>query len=211
MSVSLLSRLFASAAACLTLAFAPGISAAADQSYVELSTPHATDAGPGKIEVLEFFSYGCSHCNAMEPSFEAWSKAQPDDVEVHAVPIAFNAGMKPMQQLYYTLEAMGRLDLHSAVFNAIHQQRKRLFTEDAIVDWAGEQGLDVAKFKDTFNSFGVNSQVQRANTLTEAYAIEGTPTLAVNGRYITSPSHADGYREAVETVDRLVKKIRDEQ
>ena len=183
---------------------------AQSQNYLEVTPAQPSDT-TGKIEVLEFFSYGCTHCNALEAPFEAWIKAQPDDVVVHQVPIAFNAGMQPMQQLYYTLEAMNRLDLHPAVFAAIHQQHKRLFTKDAIIDWAKEQGLDAKRFEATYDSFGVNSQVQRANTLTESYAIEGTPTLAVNGRYITSPSHTGGYSETVTEVDRLVKQIRAQQ
>ena len=211
MPAPLLSRLLASVAASLTLAFAAGSACAADTKSVELATPHTTDVAPGKIEVLEFFAYNCPHCYAMEAPFEAWIKSQPDDVEVHRVPIAFNAGMRPMQQLYYTLEAMDRLDLHPVVFTAIHQEHKRLFTENAIMDWAKEQGLDAKKFKDTFSSFGVNSQIQRADTLAKSYAIEGTPTLAVGGRYLTSPSQANGYSEAVTEADRLVKQIREQK
>jgi len=206
MFATLLSRLFATAAAGFVLAFAAN-HALANSASVELPVTHPSDA-PGKIEVLEFFSYGCSHCYALEPAFHDWMQAQPDDVAVRQVPVAFNAGMRPLQQLYYTLEAMNRLDLHQAVFNAIHQQRQRLFTKDAMQDWAQKQGLDGKRFADTFDSFGVNTKVDRANTLTQTYNVQGTPTVAVGGRYITSPSHAKGYRETVVEVDRLVKQLR---
>jgi len=205
MFASLLSRLFVTALAGLTFIANPALAASAS---IELSVTHPGDT-PGKIEVLEFFSYGCTHCYALEPAFHAWTQTQPDDVAVRQVPVAFNAGMRPLQQLYYTLEAMGRLDLHPAVFAAIHEQRQRLFTKEAMQDWAQRQGLDNKRFADTFDSFGVNTKVDRANALTRTYDIQGTPTVAVGGRYITSPSHANGYRETVVEVDRLVKQLRD--
>jgi len=209
MFATLLSRLFVTAAASLVLAFAAN-QASANTASVELPTSHPGDT-PGKIEVLEFFSYGCSHCYALEPLFHQWSQNQGDDVAVRQVPVAFNAGMRPFQQLYYTLEAMGRLDLHPAVFVAIHEQRQRLFTKAAMQDWAQKQGLDSKRFTDTFDSFGVNTKVDRANALTQIYDIQGTPTVAVGGRYITSPSHANGYRETVVEVDRLVQQLRRKQ
>lgn len=206
MSASLFSRLFATAAACLAMAFSAGPAAAA--AYEELPVQHPSET-PGKIEVLEFFSYGCAHCYALEAPFNEWAKQQPADVSVRHIPVAFNAGMRPMQQLYYTLEAMDRLDLNAAVFSAIHEQRQRLFTKDAILDWARKQnGVDAQRFADTFDSFGVNTKVDRANALSKLYNVQGTPTVAVGGRYITSPSHANGYRETVIEVDRLVKLLR---
>jgi len=209
MFATLLSRLFLTATVGLSLVFAAHSASAASAS-VELSVTHPSDV-PGKIEVLEFFSYGCTHCYALEPAFREWSVAQPDDVAIRQIPVAFNAGMKPLQQLYYTLEAMNRLDLHPAVFAAIHQQRQRLFTKDTMQKWAQDQGLDGKQFSDIFDSFGVNTKVNRANALTQTYDIQGTPTVAVGGRYITSPTHAQGYRATVVEVDRLVKQLRAQQ
>jgi Protein-disulfide isomerase len=203
----LLTRLLAAASMAAALAFAPAYAQNA-QGYVELDPAQPGDT-PGKIEVLEFFSYGCGHCNALEPLLQSWAKTLPEDVVVQQVPVGFNAGMKPMQQLYYTLAALGRLDLHEKVFRAIHEERKRLFTKDAIVDWAVDQGLDRAQFTSTFDSFGVQSKVTRANQLMLAYRVEGTPTLAVAGRYVTSPTLARGYQETIDQADRLVKMVRD--
>ena len=99
--------------------------APAKTKYVELSPAQPTE--PGKIEVQEFFSYACSHCAVIEPLLQKWMKTIPADVVVKHVPVAFNASMKPLQRLYFTLEAMDRLDLHMKVFEAIHEQKKRLF------------------------------------------------------------------------------------
>jgi len=204
MSAPFTRRALLCAAAALPLTLATRAGHATPQ---ELPVAHPSDI-PGKIEVLDFFWYGCNHCDALEPLFNQWMAAQSDEVAVRHVPVAFNAGMRPTQQLYYTLEAMNRLDLHPAVFEAIHQQRLPLFTKNAMQNWAQQQGLDAKIFADTFDSFGVNTRVGRADTLTQTYAIEGTPTVAVGGRYITSPSHANGYRKTVDEVDRLVKQLR---
>lgn len=179
--------------------------------YSRLPQPQATD-NPGKIEVTEFFWYSCPHCNALEPGLEAWIKKLPADVVVNRVPVRFNAGMEPEQRLYYTLEAMGKLDqLHRMVFSAIHTQRERLTTDDRIIEWAAKQGLDKAKFTATYKSFGIQSKVQRAGRLSEAYRIDGVPTLAVDGRYLTSPSQAGGNAAALQVADFLIAKARSEK
>jgi len=203
MSAPFTRRALLCAAAALPLTLATRAGHATPQ---ELPVAHPSDI-PGKIEVLDFFWYGCNHCDALEPLFSQWMAAQPDEVAVRHVPVAFNAGMRPTQQLYYTLEALDRLDLHASVFRAIHDRRERLSNKSAIVKWAAAQGLDENRFADTFDSFGVAVKVDRANTLARTYAIEGTPTIVVGGRFITSPGHAGGYRETVAEVDQLVKQL----
>ena len=178
---------------------------ASQAKVLEVKPPQPTE--PGKVEVLEFFSYGCPHCAVLEPMVAEWSKKQPPDVVVRHVPVAFNAGMKPLQQLYYSLEALNRQDLHPKVFAAIHQEKKKIFTKPAIIEWVAAQGVDRAKFESMFDSFGVQSNIQRANQLVQDYKIDGMPTLAVAGRYLTSPSTAGGYREAVVEADALVKRV----
>ncbi len=187
--------------------FANGVAAqnAPQGKFVEVKPPQPTE--PGKVEVLEFFSYGCPHCAVLEPMVSEWAKKQPPDVVVRHVPVAFNAGMKPLQQLYFSLEALNRQDLHPKVFAAIHQEKKKIFTKPAIMDWVAGQGVDRAKFESMFDSFGVQSKIQRANQLVQDYKIDGTPTLAVAGQYLTSPSSAGGYRESVVEADALVKRV----
>lgn len=176
--------------------------------YIRLQQPQATDA-PGKIEVTEFFWYSCPHCNALEPSLEAWVKKLPADVVVRRVPVRFNAGMEPQQRLYYTLEALGKVEqFHRLVFTAIHEQRQPLNTANRIFDWAEKAGLDRKQFMDAYNSFGVQSKVQRATRLAEAYKIDGVPTLAINGRYLTSPSLTGSNIGALQVADFLIGRER---
>jgi len=189
-----------------TLSFSAGAMAQSANKYVNVNPPQATE--PGKTEVLEFFSYSCPHCAVVEPMIADWKKTLPSDVVLYAVPVAFNAAMKPLQELYYALEAVGRMDLHPKVFAAIHQEKKRIFTKDAIVAWAASQGVDKTQFAAAMNSFGVQSKVQRADQLAAGYAIQGTPSLAVDGRYLTSPTEAGGYQEMIDVANQLVRQSR---
>jgi thiol:disulfide interchange protein DsbA len=123
------------------------------------------------------------------------------------VPVAFNAGMTDLQKLYYTLEAMDRLDLHPKVFEAIHQKRERIFDAKTITAWAAAQGVDKARFEQTFNSFGVQTKANKANELSNTYQIQGTPSLAVGGKFVTSPALANGYDESITKAQELVKMV----
>nr|WP_227870658.1 thiol:disulfide interchange protein DsbA/DsbL [Orrella marina] len=181
-----------------------GSVAFAQETYVNVNPPQPTE--PGKIEVLEFFSYGCPHCAVLEPMVAEWKKDLPSDVTFSSVPVAFNAGMKPLQQLFYTLQALGREDLHPEVFNAIHSDGKRIFTKEAIVDWAASQGLDRSAFLATMDSFGVASKMTRADQLVEGYVIRGTPSIAVDGRFVTSPTEAGGYQQTLEVASELIER-----
>jgi thiol:disulfide interchange protein DsbA len=157
--------------------------------YKTLDKAQTTDAPAGKVEVTEFFWYSCPHCFALDPSLNEWVKKQGNAIAFKRVPVAFRPSFVPQQKLYYTLEAMGRLgDLHPKVFHAIHVERKSLDTDAAIVDYMVAQGVDKAKFLEVYNSFGVQTKARRAAQLQEAYKIDGVPTLAIDGRYMTSPS-----------------------
>jgi len=157
--------------------------------YKTLDKAQTTDAPAGKVEVTEFFWYSCPHCFALDPSLSEWVKKQGNAITFKRVPVAFRPSFAPQQKLYYTLEAMGRLgDLHPKVFHAIHVERKPLDTDAAIADYMVSQGVDKAKFLEVYNSFGVQTKAKRAAQLQEAYKIDGVPTLAIDGRYLTSPS-----------------------
>ncbi|KRB94091.1 thiol:disulfide interchange protein DsbA/DsbL [Noviherbaspirillum sp. Root189] len=180
--------------AALTISLlAAGAQAAPDNpqngvDYRTLEKPQQTDSGK-KVEVIEFFWYSCPHCNALEPDLAAWVKKQGDNIVFKRVPVAFRDSMVPQQKLYYTLEAMGKLDeLHAKVFNVIHVQRKRTDTDAEIAEFVAKNGIDKQKFLEVYNSFGVQSKVKRATQLTQAYQIDGVPLLAIDGRYLTSPS-----------------------
>jgi thiol:disulfide interchange protein DsbA len=183
-----------------------GMPAAVKAKYLEVSPPQPTE--PGKTEVIELFSSACSHSAVLEPLLEKWMKKVPTDVVVKRVPVAFNASMKPLQQLFYSLEALDRLDLHGKIFNAIHEEKKRLFTKPEIVAWVAAQGVDRAKFESVYDSFGVVSKSGRADQLVGAYKVQGTPSMAVGGRFLTSPSEAGGYQETIDVTDSLIRQLR---
>jgi thiol:disulfide interchange protein DsbA len=159
------------------------------------------------VVVLEFFAYTCPHCAVLEPLVTKWKKDLPGDVAFSSVPVAFNQAMKPFQYFFYALEAVGRLDLHPKFFAALHQERKRLFSQEAMIDWAVDQGVDRAKFTAAMNSFGVKSKAKRADQLATGYAIQGTPSVAVGGRYVTSPSEAGGYQETLDVASELIERF----
>lgn len=204
----LFSRAFAVIAISSVALFMPITQAGAADSglYATVSPAQPSDT-EGKIEVLEFFAYTCPHCNAIEPLVEKWTKTLPENVVFHPVPVAFNASMVDLQKLYYSLEAMGRLDLHPAVFKAIHDEHKQIFNAKAITDWVVAQGVDRAQFEAVFKSFGINSKVTRANDLAKNYNIEGTPSLAIGGKYVTSPSETKSYAGTIEEAQKLLEMV----
>ena len=175
------------------------------KDYVKLAKPVATDAPAGKVEVIEFFWYSCSHCNAFEPTFANWIKSAPSHIVTRRVPVAFNASFVPQQKLYYTLEGMGKLEeLHARVFRAIHVERQNLTKEDAVFAWVAKQpGIDMAKFKEIYNSFTVSNQVRRATQLQEAYGVEGVPSMGVAGRYYTDGTKAGSMPAVLAVVTHL--------
>lgn len=209
----------AAAAAWPTLAHAqtPGTNFVEGQQYVKLQRPVGVIAPAGKIEVVEFFWYGCPHCFAFEPRLDAWVKALPADVAFRRVHVGFRPSFKPLQQLAASLEVMGLFDtMQQKVFNAIHVERQRLDTPEAIIDFVAKNGVDRAKFTQVFNSFGVQSKAQQGTKLAEDYRIDGVPAIGIHGRYLTSPSmvggdrlpEAEGQRLVLQLADQLIARVR---
>jgi protein dithiol oxidoreductase (disulfide-forming) len=156
--------------------------------YRTLDKAQQTDSGK-KVEVTEFFWYSCPHCFALDPDLEAWVKKQGDKINFRRVPVAFRESMVPQQKMFYALEAMGKgEELHRKIFNTIHGQRQPVDTEAQIVEFMEKQGIDKQKFLENYNSFSVQTKTRRATQLQGAYQIDGVPLLAVDGRYMTSPS-----------------------
>ena len=163
----------------------------------------------GKVEVIEFFWYGCPHCYDFEPELSAWVKRQPKDVVFRRVPVAFRDDFMPHNQLFYALESLGKGDaLNEKVMTAIHKDNKRLLTENEIADWVASQGIDRNTFLATYRSFAVVSKARAAKQLADAYRIDGVPTIVMQGRYVTSPSIAGTKARAIATMDYLEEKIR---
>jgi len=181
----------------------------AGKDYLPLERPVSTDAAAGKIELIEFFWYSCPHCSAFEPTFAQWVKNAPKDVVVRRVPVAFRDDFAPQQRLFFALEAMNLLDsLHAKVFTAIHAEKQPLNTEAAILDWVGKQGVDKAKFSETYKSFGVASKLKRAVQLQNDYKVEGVPSFGIAGRFYTDGSIAGSMERAIKVAESLIAQSR---
>jgi thiol:disulfide interchange protein DsbA len=152
--------------------------------YIELKPPLPVETR-GKIEVIEFFWYGCPHCYEFDPSLESWVKALPKDVEFKRIPAPLNRVWETAARVYYTLESMGLVEkLHTPLFNAIHQDRLRITNERALLEWLDSKGVDTKKFSAAYRSFSVESKLKRAQQISQAAALEGVPALMVNGKYL---------------------------
>ncbi|MCD2167036.1 thiol:disulfide interchange protein DsbA/DsbL [Comamonas koreensis] len=198
----------ATAASALSLPFATGANAQAKfkegKDYIKLAKPVTPDAPAGKVEIIEFFWYSCPHCNAFEPQFEAWAKSAPKNLQIRRVPVAFNNTFVPQQKIYFALESMGLIpDVHVKVFRAIHVERQRLNKDEEIFAWMDKNGVDLAKFKEAYNSFSVAGQVRKATQLQESYGVEGVPSLGVAGKYYTDGTRAGSMSNVLQVVEFL--------
>ena len=197
---------------CLIVLFAAGLAHAqpkAGVEYRELSPAQPTDAA-GKIEVIEFFWYGCPHCFNFEPVIEPWTKKLPKDVQFRRVPAIFNDEWAQGARAYYTLEAIGEgVRLHKPLFDAVHTgSRLRVADEAALTEWLGKQGVDTKKFAAAYRSFSVEGKVKRAGQLTQAYKIEGVPAMAVNGKYVVITDNIKSFEQMLAVADYLVDQTR---
>jgi thiol:disulfide interchange protein DsbA len=200
----------AAALAGVVQAQAPSAAAAPieGRDYVRLNTPVAVPAG-GKIDVIEFFSYGCPHCYTFEPLLEQWIKRLPADVAFRRIPATFNAPFEAYARLFYALEATGQVEaLHKRVFAAIHVQRQRLDKESDVAAFVSANGGDGAKVVEAYKSFGVATKVRQGTQAFEAYKIDGVPTLGVHGRWFTSGSLVGGNDKALAVADYLIQRAR---
>jgi len=186
------------------------------RQYLTLSQQLPTT--PGKIEVIEFFWYGCPHCYAFEPAIEAWAKQLPADVAFRKVHVAFRANVKIHQRMFYALESLGKeVQARPAIFNAMHQQGLALDDPKSQAKFLSSLGIDSAKYQEAYNSFGVVTKCGQAEKLSEAYRIDGVPSIGVGGRFLTSPSQAGGGQrttevelgqKALQVADFLIQRVR---
>jgi protein dithiol oxidoreductase (disulfide-forming) len=187
----------------VALALAPLAARAQQRGFDELNPPLPVESA-GRIEVLEFFWYGCIHCYNLEPKIDTWLKSLPKDVEFRRVPAVFNDRWAHDASIFYAFDALGLLDkLHRPFFDAIHRDGLRTDNWAALSAWLQKQGVDPKKFETTVKSFGVQSKTKRAIRLTTDYKIDGTPAMAVHGRYTVRSSEA-----MLNTVNELVSAVR---
>jgi len=187
---------------------AQGPAPAEGRDFVRLNTPVAVPAG-GKIDVIEFFSYGCPHCYTFEPMLEQWIKRLPADVAFRRIPATFNAPFEAYAKFFYALEAIGQAEaLHKRVFAAIHVQRQRLDKEADQAAFVSANGGDGAKFSEAYKSFGAATKLRQAKQAFEAYKIDGVPTLGIHGRWFTSGSLTGSNDRALAVADHLIQVAR---
>lgn len=195
----------------LPLASVGAVEMVEGKNYSRLKIPVPVETG-NKIEVIEFFSYGCPHCSDLEPYLQTWFQTMPADVQYRRVPVMFQERWKSLAKVYYTLDAMGEdVKLSPAVFQAIHTNGLALYDEKPFYDWAAGHGLDRAKVAGIYNSFGIDSKLKRAMALAQTYNIQAVPTIIVDGKFVTSSDRVGGHAGIPAAIDALVVKARAER
>ena len=204
--------------AALLIALAAGTAFAAEpvagRDYRVINPPQPAESGK-KVEVLEFFWYGCPHCNALQPSLKNWLKQKPADVEFKRVPALLADSWVPLTRAYYALDVTGSLDkLHHEVFSAIHEKNLRLQDPKVLFDWVAQNGVDRQQFADAYGSFGVQSRTRRSLEMTRNYDVTGTPSVTVDGKYVLAPSmtlkpdRSVDYERFFEVLDQVIAMAR---
>lgn len=175
--------------------------------YVEIPFSDSLYKKGGKVQVNEFFWYGCGHCFSFEPVLNSWLKKKPAHIDFVTTP-AFLPKRMVHAKAYYAFKAMGKLKkLHGALFNAIHIDKKKLNSEDILADFVGSQGEDASAFRKAFNSFAVDHQSKLAAKLGQRYGVNSVPTLVIDGRFITTGRMAGNNKAMLELTEFLAKKI----
>ena len=182
----------------------------AGKNYTLISPAQPSSVGPGKVEVIEVFWYGCSHCYELDPYLESWKKNKPAYIEFVRLPVIWGPGHKLHARLFYTLQVLGKLDaLHTKVFDTIHRGGNMLIAQDEDATfkmqlaWAEANGINGDDFKREYNGFAVNTALQRAEQLTKRYRVAGVPFMIVNGRYSTDVGAAGGHSQLLTLLNDL--------
>ncbi len=173
--------------------------------------PQPVTTGP-RIEVTEFFWYGCPHCHQLQGPLEAWLKRKPADTELRRIPAIFRESWVPHARLFYTLESLGELGrLHQTVYRSIHVERDDIAGAESSAEWAVRQGIDRARWLIAYNAPEVDRKIEQSKAATRSYAIQGTPSLVVDGRYITSSGMSESYQGVISILDELIRIARQER
>lgn len=176
------------------------------ESYDLVTPPHPA-ADPSKIEVMEFFWYGCPHCYHFEPFIKAWLKTKPDNVVFVRQPAVFNAHWAAHAKAFFTAEALGVLDkLHEDLYDAIQNKKETLESESDLAKFFAERGVKEEDFHKAYKSFGVDAKMRQAEVLAPSYGVDGTPTIIVNGKYRVGAAKAKSFDKMIETTNFLIKK-----
>ena len=200
--------LFAASAAPAQLTEKPGVRVNVDYRLIE-QQPVPKD---GRVEVIDFFWYGCPHCYNLQPALEDWIARKPADVVVRRIPAFLRDSWLPHARIYYTLEALGEVErLHQQVYHGYHVQELHMSKPEVMEQWAARHGIEPRKWIQAYHSPEVTRRVERARELTLEYSVQGTPSLVVAGRYLTSPAMTGSERRMIPVLDELVRMARLEQ
>lgn len=181
------------------------------KNYLTISNSGWSQSGD-RIEVMEFFWYGCSHCNNLHPYLKKWVETAPADVDFKYVPAIFRKNWVPAAKLFYSINAIGAMDaLHDNIYNAIHQNKINLHKEPVLFNWIKKQGVDLKKFQNAYKSFTVQSQVAKSTQMTRQYKLTGVPSLIVGGKYVTSGGMTHSPQETIKVLGQLIDKVRKER
>jgi thiol:disulfide interchange protein DsbA len=173
-----------------------------------LIVPQTVDTGD-RIEVIDFFWYGCPYCNELQPALEDWAKRKPADVELRRVPVILKDSWAPHARIYYALELLGEVErLHARVYHGYHVEELHMSRPDVMEQWAAKQGIERRKWLDAYYSPEVDARVARALQLTKRYDIQGTPSVVVDGRYLTSSSMTPTVRGVIPVLEDLIRLAR---
>lgn len=188
------------------------LSAVADEflegKYVPIKPAQATQTGD-KIEVVEVFWYGCPHCYSFEPFLEDWHKNLPEDVELVRLPGALSQSWIPHAKAYYTAEKLGVVEqLHRPLFDAIHKEKKQLFTDKQLIDFFVSQGVAANDVNKVYNSPEIDAKVRQSYFLARDYKLTGVPSIVINGKYLTSSTHAGSFENLIKVMTGLIEKER---
>jgi len=177
-------------------------------NYKLLKPAQPTNVAPGKVEVVEVFWYACGHCYLIEPRLEAWiQKGKPANVEVIRLPATWNEVLKTHARVFYTAELLGKLpQLHNEIFREVNVRGNRLDTPDKIEAFFVSRGVSKADFQKAFSGFAVDSKVNRAVDLNRRYRITSTPTVIVNGKYVTDAGMAGSEEKLFQLISVLAAK-----
>ena len=179
------------------------------QKYVQISTEKQQDSKD--IIIYEFFWYGCPHCFNLEPTMDRIEADLEKDTKIMKIPVALRESWVAHAKLYYALEQMEKIDdMHNLIFEEIHIENNRLVTEEQIVTFLGQHGVDTTKFLEKFHSFGTEARIKKSSNLARKYQINSVPTIIVNGRYLTSGSYVSSYDELYSVVNLLVERERND-
>ncbi|MDO8825822.1 thiol:disulfide interchange protein DsbA/DsbL [Methylophaga sp.] len=182
------------------------------EHYEPTSQRMAKNTSSEQIEVMELFSYSCPHCFTLDSQIMQWKETLPENVKFTQVPAIFRDSWLQLARVFYAAQVTGDLDkLHKALFNAIHIDKRRLDTEERLLDFVAEQGIDREKFAETMNSFTVKTNVKKALVISQTAGVSGVPSIIVDGRYHTDAPKAGSMTEMLKVVEHLIEKVEAEK